>query len=99
MVGDGLFKLAVWVSLVGWHVRASLVVVDLLSWMELLVRVFAGGWLLDGAFRSVFVRRWRIYCMFSLVCWFRLLVRVRSIGAAVVAIVDGVGPVVVLGGC
>ena len=34
----------------------------------------------------------------SWVCWFRLLVRVRSIGAAVVAIVDGVGPVIVLGG-
>ena len=39
------------------------------------------------------VGRW-----FSLVCWFRLLVRVRSIKAAVVAIVDGVEHVVVLGG-
>ena len=34
----------------------------------------------------------------SLVCWFRLLVRVRSIGAAVVAIIDGGGHVVVIGG-
>ena len=63
VVGDGLFKLALWVSVVGWHVRVSLVVVGLLIWMELLVRVFAGGWLLDGALRSVFARRWRIYCM------------------------------------
>ena len=39
------------------------------------------------------VGRW-----FSLVCWFRLWVRVRSSGAAVVEIVDGVGHVVVVGG-
>ena len=54
VVGDGLFKLALWVSLV---------VVGLLIWMALLIRVFAGGWLLGGALMSVFARRWRIYCM------------------------------------
>ena len=37
---------------VGWRVRGSL-----------LGRVFVGGWLLEGALRSVFVRRWRMYCM------------------------------------
>ena len=87
VVGDGLLKLALWVSVMGWHVRVSLVAVGLLIWMELLVRVFAGGWLLDGALRSVFARR-RIYCM--------MLVRVRISGAAVVAVVDGGGPVVVV---
>ena len=30
VVGDGLFKLALWVSVMGWHVRVSLVVVGLL---------------------------------------------------------------------
>ena len=79
VVGDGLFTLALWVSVMGRHVRVSLVVVGLLLWLELLVRVFAGGWLLDGAFRSVFVRRWRIFCMMlisgvrgfiGLGCWF-----------------------------
>ena len=35
---------------------------------------------------------------FSLVCWFGLLVRVRRIGVAVVAIVDVGGHVVVIGG-
>ena len=35
---------------------------------------------------------------FLLVCWFRLMVRVRSIGALVVVIVDGGGHVVVIGG-
>ena len=35
---------------------------------------------------------------FPWVYWFRLLVRVRSIGAVVVAIVDGVGHVDVIGG-
>ena len=54
LVGDELFKLALWVSLV---------VVGLLIWMALLIRVFAGEWLLDGALVSVFARRWRIYCM------------------------------------
>ena len=39
------------------------------------------------------VGRW-----FPWVYWFRLLVRVRSIGAAVVAIVDGGERVVVIGG-
>ena len=70
VVDDELFRLALWVSLV---------VVGLLSWMALLIRVFAGGWLLDGALSSVFVRRWRIYCMMlvdgfrgfvGLGCWF-----------------------------
>ena len=54
VVGDGLFKLALWVSLV---------VVGLLIWMALLIRVFAGGWRLNGALMSVFAWRWRIYCM------------------------------------
>ena len=47
-------------------------VVGLLIWMELLVRVFARGWLLDGALRSVFAQRWRIYCMMLVdgFCWF-----------------------------
>ena len=72
VVGDGLLKLALWVSVMvegrlsvgmGWHGWVSLVVVGLLVWMELLVGVFAGEWLLDGALRSVFARRRRIYCM------------------------------------
>ena len=71
LVVDGeLFRLALWVLLV---------VVGVLSWMALLVRAFAGGWLLDGALSSVLVRRWRIYCMMlgdgfrgfvGLGCWF-----------------------------
>ena len=44
-------------------VRVALVVAALLSWMVLLVGAFAATWLLDGAWSSVFVRRWRIYCM------------------------------------
>ena len=72
VVGDGLFKLALWRSVVvdgrlfvgvGWHGWVSFVVVGLLFGMELLVRIFAGGWLLDGALRSVFARCWMIYCM------------------------------------
>ena len=85
VVCDGLFKLVLWVSLMGWHVRGSLVVVGLLRWMESLVRVFAGGWLLDGAFRSVFVRRWRIYCM-MLVAGFRWFV---GLGCRVVCVAVG----------
>ena len=65
-----------------------------------LVSLLMVGVRLDGALRSVFVRRW-IYCML-LVSGFRgcirLLVRVRSIGAAVVAIVGGGEHVVVIGG-
>ena len=66
VVGDELFRL-------------SLVVVDLLSWMVLLIGAFAAIWLLDEALSSVFVRRWRIYCMMlvdgfrgfvGLGCWF-----------------------------
>ena len=72
VVGDGLFKLVLWRSVVvdgrlfvgvGWHGWVSFVVVGLLFGMELLVMAFAGGWLLDGALRSVFARHWRIYCM------------------------------------
>ena len=43
--------------------RLALVVVALLSWVVLLVGAFAAIWLLDEALSSVFVRRWRIYCM------------------------------------
>ena len=43
--------------------RLSVVVLDLLSWMVLLIGAFAAMWLLDEALSSVFVRRWRIYCM------------------------------------
>ena len=59
--------------------RLTLVVVDLLSWMVLLIGAFAAIWLLDEALSSVFVRRWRIYCMMlvevfrgfvGLGCWF-----------------------------
>ena len=77
-----------------------MVAVALLIWMELLVRVFAGGWLLDGALMSVFARRWRIYCMMLVdgFRWFGLWVRVRSGGAVDVEIVDGVEHVVVIGG-
>ena len=66
MVGDELFRL-------------SVVVLDLLSWMVLLIGAFAAIWLLGGALSSVFVRRWRVYCMMlvdgfrgfvGLGCWF-----------------------------
>ena len=62
----------------------SFVVVGLLFGTEMLVRVFAGGWLLDGALRSIFARRWRIYCM-MLVDSVRLFVGVggRVVGLAV----------------
>ena len=69
VVDDELFRLALWVLLV---------VVGVLSWMALLIRAVA-GWLLDGALRNVFVRRWKIYCMMlvdgfrwfvGLGCWF-----------------------------
>ena len=43
--------------------RVALVVAALLSWMVLLIGAFAAMWLLGGAWSSVFVRRWRIYCM------------------------------------
>ena len=43
--------------------RLSVVVLDLLRWMVLLIGAFAAMWLLDEALSSVFVRRWRIYCM------------------------------------
>ena len=54
VVSDGLFKLALLVSLVE---------VGLLVGVALLIRAFAGGWLLEGALMSVFVLRLRIYCM------------------------------------
>ena len=47
--------------------------------MVLLIGAFAAMWLLDEALSSVFVRRWRIYCMMlvdgfrgfvGLGCWF-----------------------------
>ena len=94
VVGDGLFMLALWRSVVvdgrlfdgvEWHVWVSFVVVGLLFGMELLVRVFAGGWLLDGALKSVFARRWRIYCM-MLVDVFRWFVDVGC-GVVCVAVV------------
>ena len=59
----------------------------------------AAGWGVEECIRTALedilhdVRRW-----FPLVCWFRRLVRVRISGAAVVAVVDGGGPVVVIGG-
>ena len=59
----------------------------------------AAGWGVDecvpAALEDILhdVGRW-----FPLVCWFGLLVRVRISGAAVVAVVDGGGPVVVIGG-
>jgi hypothetical protein len=94
MVGDGLFKLALWRSVVvdgrlfvgvGRHGWVSFVVVGLLFGMELLGRVFAGGWLLDGALRSVFAQRWRIYCM-MLVDGFRWFV---GLGCRVVCVAVG----------
>ena len=60
VLGDGLFMLALWVSVMGWHGWVSLVIVGLLMWVGFWVRVFAGEWLLDGALMSVFARRWRI---------------------------------------
>ena len=70
---------------VGRRVWVLLVVVGLLLGMELLVRVFAGVWLLDGALRSVFTRRWRIYCMI-LVDGFRWFV---GLGCRVVYVAVG----------
>ena len=67
LVGDGeLFML-------------SVAVLGLLRWVMLLIGAFAAMWLLDEALSSVFVRRWRIYCMMlvdgfrgfvGLGCWF-----------------------------
>ena len=54
VVGDGLVKLVLLVSLV---------VVGLLIGVALLIRAFAGGWLLEEALMSVFVLRLRMYCM------------------------------------
>ena len=48
VVSDGIFKLALLVSLME---------VGLLIGVVLLMRAFAGGWLLEGALMSVFVRR------------------------------------------
>ena len=59
----------------------------------------AAGWGVEECIRTALedilhdAGRW-----FPLVCWFRLLDRVRISGAAVVAVVDGEGPVVVIGG-
>ena len=49
VVSDGLFKLALLVSLME---------VGLLIGVALLIRAFAGGWLLEGALMSVFVPRY-----------------------------------------
>ena len=54
VVSDGLFKLVLLVSLME---------VGLLVGVALLIRAFAGGWLLEGALMSVFVLRLRMYCM------------------------------------
>ena len=91
-----------WFVGVGWHAWVSLVVDDVLFVLELMSLLIVGV-RLDGAFKECIrtaledilhdVGQW-----LSLVCWFRLLVQVRSIGAAVVAIVDGGGHVVVIGG-
>ena len=94
VVGDGLFKLVLWRSVVvdgrlfvgvGWHGWVSFVVVGLLFGMELLVRAFARGCLLDGVLRSLFARRWRIYCM-MLVDGFRWFV---GLGCRVVCVAVG----------
>ena len=63
VVSDGLFKLALLVSLME---------VGLLIGVALLIRAFAGGWLLEGALMSVFVLRLRMYCMMLVdgFCWF-----------------------------
>ena len=67
-----------WFVGVGWHAWVSLVVDDVLFVLELMSLLMVGV-RLDGAFRSVFVRRWRIYCMMlvsgfrwfvGLDCWF-----------------------------
>ena len=79
----------------------GLVVVNgLLFGTELFVRVFAGGWLLEGALRSVFARRWRMYCM-MLVDGLRLLVGVGGRGVGLVVEWQRVGAclVVVFWGC
>ena len=67
-----------WFVGVGWHAWFSLVVDDVLFVLEVMSFLMVGV-RLDGAFRSVFVRRWRIYCMMldsgchwfvGLGCWF-----------------------------
>ena len=67
-----------WFVGVGWHAWVSLVVDDVLFVLELMSLLMVGV-RLAGAFRSVFVRRWRIYCMMlvsgcrwfvGLGCWF-----------------------------
>ena len=67
-----------WFVGVGWHAWVSLVVDDVLFVLELMSLLMVGV-RLAGAFRSVVVRRWRIYCMMlvsgfrwfvGLGCWF-----------------------------
>ena len=67
-----------WFVGVGWYAWVSLVVDDVLFVLEVMSFLMVGV-RLDGAFRSVFVRRWRIYCMMlvdgfrgciGLGCWF-----------------------------
>ena len=65
IIGDGGYV----VHWRGWHAWVSLVIDDVLFVLELMSLLMVGV-RLAGAFRSVFVRRWRIYCM-MLVSGFR----------------------------
>ena len=58
---DALFEVELIVVAVRWQM-----------WVLLMVRLFAGLWLLESALRSVAVRRWKMYCM-MLVVGLRLL--------------------------
>ena len=62
-----------WFIGVGLQAWVSLVVVDVLFLLELMSLLMVGV-RLAGAFRSVFVRRWRIYCMMLSVVSVGLLV-------------------------
>ena len=92
MAGDGLFKLELGWVVVGWQLWISLMVGGMLfvgvGWRvrgSLLGRVFVGGWLLEGALRSVFVRRWSMYCMMLVdgLHWF------GGVGSRVVSVAVG----------
>ena len=80
-----LFRLGLRVVAVGWLLWVSLWVNDVLLglglrcvavgwqwWVSAAAGRVTGGWLLEGAFRSVAVRRWRMYCVI-LVVGLRLL--------------------------
>ena len=66
----------------------SVVVLGLLRWVMLLIGAFAAMWLLDEALSSVFVRRWRIYCM-MLVDGLRGFVGLGSWFVCVALVVEG----------